>query len=198
MNKKLVATIYLKNRNLSFNVFPGHVSGDILNTGSAGLGATGNDEIPKTGWNTQNGAIQILGVENPYGNVGQWLEATSISQDSFVTVMRGYDASPNVQTVGSLPANSGAVATNYIKFLNAGVGNAQSYVFPAALGTVQANFLGSYYSPQTSASMFYVGGNCNSGQGQYAGLWSIFLERDGALSPFVGSRLCYRPRPNTN
>ena len=194
----MLATIYLKNRNLSFNVFPGHVSGDILNTGSAGLGATGSDEIPKTGWNTQNGAIQILGVENPYGNVGQWLEATNISQDSSVTVMRGSDAFPNVQTVGSLPAISGAIPTDYIKFLNAGAGNAQSYVFPAALGTTHSNFLGSYYSSQTSASMFYVGGNCNSDQGQYAGLWSIFLERAGALSPFIGSRLCYRPRPDTN
>lgn len=193
-----LAMIYLKTGKLYAQMFPGRAGGGTnfsysgsANTGAAGLGPDSGG-VPKTGWNTFNGAVQILGVENPYANIEQWLESTEITGGK-VSVVRGNENPSNYVEIMDAPAPPASALFGFIKYLSCGrsATAAQSYAFPITFDHIGAGGYG-YYAAQSSKKAVYVGGSYS--RGEQVGLWTTSNDKSPNDSGArVGARLCYRP-----
>lgn len=158
----------------------------------AAFGFSASTDVPLTGWNDDLGVLEILGVENPFGNMDAWIDGVVFSGTSTSIRENPQDFTdlveiPYVDINFVRPTQSG-----YVKYLSYSSDH-PSLAFPRVIGD-GANFdtyLGVYYSYDPTAQVLMGGGCWNDASS--AGLWFSNSAKSTYSATFTGSRLCNRP-----
>lgn len=151
------------------------------------------------GWNTDSGAVKLLGIENPYGNLCKWVDGVCFENGTTYIhrLPQFFSNSLDNSLVFGPTFNQ---AEGYLAKLKHGSGKLQSYVFPVELvGDLvtipdHEGYYGDYIKlTSTLPSALYCGGVYYSEF--QSGLW--FLKNMeysyGDSDPSFTVRLAYRP-----
>ena len=141
---------------------------------------------------TSAGGVQYRGIENPWGNVYEWIDGINFSNRAayICTDPSKYadDTSTNYTAAGlSLPSNSGFIKT---------LGNctALPWAFiPTAQGGSSTTYVPDYVNSYSGWCVLYVGG-CYGYTAGYCGLF-YFSGNYGSSNAYsyIGARLLYVP-----
>lgn len=193
---------YLQLSNVSYAFYQGRIAYpggyvEACTTGQtqeidAAFGFSASNDVPLTGWNDLMGTLEILGVENPFGNMDAWVDgvvfagtSTSIRENP-----RGFTDSieiPYVDINFIRPNQSG-----WVKYLSYSSDN-PSLAFPRVIGDGASldTYLGVYYSYDSTGQVL-IGGGCWKDISS-AGLWFTNSAKSTYSATFTGGRLCTRP-----
>lgn len=145
----------------------------------------------KNGWNTSTGCVKMLNVENPYGNIGKWVDGITFSGTSIY--VKKLPSTFDDSTSGAInlgfarPTNGG-----YVKSLKTGatVSN-NSYVYASNASGSNSTYYGDFYTYGSNGVALYVGGDYD--RLTDAGLWYFSGNNSAsAYGPRIGVRLCGR------
>lgn len=158
--------------------------------------------------------IKLLGVENPYGHIWEWVDGVCFTSEGFYVQRDPNKFSDNLEdsTMALEFSAEWPYSGNnwwyggYIKSFQAGIkseqGDYRSYIFPSEVIKVTdvnispkdssaGDFVGKYMDKGDEAVVIYMGGAYNSKD--QAGLWSIKTYDDTYDDHAMGSRVAYRP-----
>ena len=154
---------------------------------SASVTGTCDDVTGMNGWNRRTNCVKMLGIENPYGNVQQWCDGVTFSDQTIYAQRYPQNYGSNGNAMGfNRPSSNG-----YIKFFKNGTSDkTRSYMYASEIGGSTDIYCGDY--AWSGGSVLRVGGSW--GNVTSAGLWFI----DGSSpetreADFIGARLSYRP-----
>jgi|GEM_PF-2391572 len=186
--------MYYKTSNIQ-TVYGGR-TGSGTHTGWNYYEPTGScDDIPGlNGWNKVTDCVKMLGIENPYGHCGKWIDGVFFDKAQiFAHRLPQYYSDSTTNSV-LLDFTRVLITSRYIQFLKKGGSlTTRSYVYAnVASGTSSAEYTGDISSNTESGTVLFAGGS-NTG-GDYAGLWALYgrLTESGTYG-YVGARLAYRP-----
>ena len=148
--------------------------------------------MPLTGWNDDLGVLEILGVENPFGNIDAWIDGVVFSGTSTSIRENPQDFTdlveiPYVDINFVRPTQNG-----YVKYLSYSSDH-PSLAFPRVIGDGASfdTYLGVWYSYDPAGQVLMGGGCWNDASS--AGLWFSNSAKSTYSATFTGSRLCSRP-----
>ena len=167
---------------------------------SDGAQATGTTDGVNglNGWNTASTCVKMLGIENPYGNVYQWVDGFYTHEGTIYAQRYAHlysDSIENATALGFLPPADNAYLTTAFKH---GTSDAtKSYMF-ASNGVLlesedQFNqYCGDpFYVSSTDDCVLFVGGSWSNGS--ICGLWCAVAVVPSGYGSDAGARLSYRP-----
>lgn len=157
------------------------------------------DLTPRTGWNEYGGQLEILGVENPFGNFNKWIDGLCFSGNFIVVFENPRDfrdtAGGVVPYDPRLFGHSRPTSDGFARYLQYGGneygGDYRSLVFPTILGGASNTFSGGKYSYSSQGEVMCAGGAYADSTG--ASLWCVSTaSRSTDSASTIGARLCLR------
>ena len=211
----MLCMMYFKTSNLREHVFAGRTGGSQGNLTYSSISKTGmcdpldtldNSSPVKSGWDSYSNCFRMLGVENPYGNIAEWVDGVTITTpagvgagiiwvERFPENFSDVASTPTAKTMPFIRPNANGWVTNM------GVGVASSggdglgtlsYALPRVIGNTGASeYFGCYYEYDSASTVFTTGGAYSSGS--YAGgVYYNLTNTTADASSTIGCRLCYR------
>lgn len=180
--------MYYRTSNIQ-NVYAGRTA--TTNTSTSVTGST-DGVTGLNGWNTSTTCVKMLGVENPYGNIGKWCDGVYFS-DTTIYIHRFPTQYNNSSTNGYESGFSRPDSGNYIKNLKMGqTKETRSAVYSCTTGGSSTTYVGDYCYYSSVGTLLLAGGHWRGGSN--AGLWCLNGEVDGvSVGAGIGGRLCRRP-----
>ena len=135
-------------------------------------------------------AVQYRHIENPYGNVFEWVDGINFSDGTVYVCLNpasyADDTANNYTNIGTKIQNNG-----YISAI--GVAAAMPWAFyPTAVGGSETTYIPDYAGYDSGWRVLRVGGYWSSGG--YAGLFCFYADYSSSdTSSFVGARLLFHP-----
>lgn len=192
----LLCMMYYQTSNIQ-NVWEGRSSSVLGHNWASGVSTGSTDGVGgMNGWNTATDCVKMLGIENPYGNIGVLCDGVYISNYNLYInkFPQLYNDSGNyVEDTGILLPS----VTGFVKYFKPGVKHddihydTQSYMFPVDVSGGSADHWVGDKLLYSSSSMLAVGGSYN-GESD-CGLWYCYFAKASGKGMSIGARLCYRP-----
>ena len=140
---------------------------------------------------TATGAVQYRNIENPYGNIWEWIDGVNFS-DGTVYVCTTPASYADDTTAGYTNAGTKVQSNGFIKAI--GLSSAAPWAFfPTEVGGSETIYIPDYASYYSGWRVLMVGGYYGNSAG-YVGLF--YFSADGASSgsySSVGARLLFHP-----
>ncbi len=196
----LLCMLYYRTSNIQ-SVFPGRTK-DYAGIALEDFAPTGSTDGIEglNGWNTMNGCVKMLGIENPYGNKACWLDGGYIYERKYFTqrfpasYSDAHSTTDSMATDISIPSKLTSNANYITHFLVSNAVANRSLMLPAVITSEQDVYISDHFNVIASDSFrgYFTGGDmeCNRGR---AGLWYFFSTLPSVSQTSVGARLTYRP-----
>lgn len=140
---------------------------------------------------TANGAVQYRNIENPYGNIWEWIDGVNFS-DGTVYVCTTPANYADDTTAGYTNAGTKVQSNGFIKAI--GLSSAAPWAFfPTEVGGSETIYIPDYAYYNSGWRVLLVGGDCGDSTGA-VGLF--FFDAGNASSysySYVGARLLFHP-----
>lgn len=144
------------------------------------------------GWNTSTDCVKMLGIENPYGNVGKWVDGVCFSDATIYVHRFPQQYTDDTSNAKTLQFNR-PTRYNYVKYLKSGnTSNIQSFAYVSDATGGYSTYYGDYSYYSSNGTVLCAGGTWD--YTTRAGLWCLYGNHPASSSySYVGARLSYRP-----
>ena len=140
---------------------------------------------------TATGAVQYRNIENPYGNIWEWIDGVNFS-DGTVYVCTTPANYADDTTAGYTNAGTKVQSNGFIKAIGLS-GTAPWAFFPTEVGGSETIYIPDYANYGSGWRVLLVGGNYGNSTG-YVGLFDFYANDASSNSgSYVGARLLFHP-----